>query len=111
FDIERVSPERADGVARLKDVIVRAVVRHDDGRAGERRLVVTLEKRGDAAGANVLYGGWTVTAVRDAEPSRVAPRSSSPTRRPPLASAPRPPARRPSPLRSRGWWRRLSRSA
>jgi hypothetical protein len=75
FEIERVTPERSDGDMQVKDVLVRAVVRGGDGRAGARRLNVTLQKRRDVDDPLALYGGWIVTAVTDAEGSRAAPRS------------------------------------
>jgi hypothetical protein len=75
FEIERVSPERASGDTRVKEVLVRAVVRDVEGRSGERRLAVTLQKRRAADDPHASYGGWTVTAVTDAQGSRAAPRS------------------------------------
>jgi len=75
FEIENVSAERTAGDMRVKDVLVRAVVRDREGRSGERRLAVTLQKRRSADDPHPLYGGWIVTAVRDAEGSRAAPRS------------------------------------
>jgi hypothetical protein len=74
FEIEQVLPERTSGDARLKEVLVRAIVRDSDGRTGERRLAVTLQKRRGADDTHVLYGGWTVTAVTDAAGSRAVPR-------------------------------------
>jgi hypothetical protein len=74
FHIEQVSPERTAGGMKIKDVTVAAVIRGDDGRSGERRLIVTLEKRSDED-SRALYGGWIVAAVRDAEPARAVPRS------------------------------------
>jgi hypothetical protein len=75
FDIEQVSPERTAGGMRVKDVIVNAVIRGDDGRSGKRQLIVTLHKRGNDEKPRALYGGWIVAAVRDAEPPRAVPRS------------------------------------
>ena len=75
FEIERVSPERTSGGMRLKEVVVRAVVRDREGRSGERRLTVTLQKRGGTDDPHALYAGWIVTAVTDAAGSRAAPRS------------------------------------
>jgi hypothetical protein len=75
FEIERVSPQRTVGDMLLKEVLVRAVVRDGEGRSGERRLTVTLQKRRGANDVHALYGGWLVTAVTDAEGSRAAPRS------------------------------------
>jgi hypothetical protein len=75
FEIERVSAERTAGDLRLKDVLVQAVVRDDQGRTRVRRLTVTLQKRRDADAAHAEYGGWIVTAVTDAAGSRAAPRS------------------------------------
>jgi hypothetical protein len=75
FEIEQVSPERMSGESRLKEVLVRAVVHDGDGRSSERRLTVTLQKRGAAEDPQALYGGWMVTAVTAAAGSRAAPRS------------------------------------
>jgi hypothetical protein len=74
FEVERVAPERSAGDMRVKDVFVQAIVRDRDGRSGSRRLAVTLQKR-RGADPHARYGGWIVTAVRDAEGAREAPRS------------------------------------
>jgi hypothetical protein len=73
FDIEQVAPERRDADKRVKQVIVRALLRDPDGRPGARRLTVTLQKR-DGNDPRPLYGGWIVTGVTDAEATRAAPR-------------------------------------
>ena len=75
FEIERVGAERTSGDMRVKDVLVRAVVRDREDRSVERRLAVTLQKRRNADDAHALYGGWIVTAITAAEGSRAAPRS------------------------------------
>jgi len=75
FEIEQVSPERLSGDTQLKEVRIRAIVRGDDGRAGERRLAVTLQKRRGAEDPHPLYGGWIVTAVTDAAGAPAVPRS------------------------------------
>jgi len=69
FEIERTSGDKT-----LKEVLIRAVVLNGDGRAGERRLVVTLQKRQGADDPRALYGGWIVIGVTDAAGSRAVPR-------------------------------------
>jgi len=69
FRITGVTAEQADGQTVTKDVTVEAPVILPDGRTLQKTLVVTLRHaRGDGSGR------WIVAGVRDAAPSRPAPR-------------------------------------
>jgi hypothetical protein len=64
FEIERVGPERADGVGTLKDVALVAVVRQPDGQTVEKPMVVTLRRPRTMVEDRPLYGGWRVVGVK-----------------------------------------------
>lgn len=76
FTIQRVSPERAEGDMRVKDVEVAATVHGPDGRVVKKALTITLEKRmREAETQRTLYDGWIVTRFTDAPAFPSPPRS------------------------------------
>jgi hypothetical protein len=70
FRIADVTQERLDGQTVTKEVTVDASVMLPDGRSVQKTLVVTLQHAGDDNARR-----WMVAGVKDAGPSRSAPRS------------------------------------
>jgi hypothetical protein len=62
--VERVTGERAEGQAVLKDVTVEATLHRPDGSTAQVSLVVTLARPVAESEQGPLYGGWKVTAVK-----------------------------------------------
>jgi hypothetical protein len=81
FTIRSVTAERRVGDMRVKDVSIIASVNEPDGQVVEKPLVVTLQRRTSSPPATTgtkvpdLYGGWIVTAVKDAPAFPALPRS------------------------------------
>jgi hypothetical protein len=75
FDVTHVAPGAAAGGEReSKDVSISAPVRLPDGQTVQKRFVVTMT-RSRMAGNTNHWGGWMITAIKDASASPSTPRS------------------------------------
>ena len=75
FEVTHVAPVvDAGGESESKAVSISAPVRLPDGRALRKNFVVTMTRRRTAGGTN-RWGGWMITAIRDASGSPSTPRS------------------------------------
>ena len=75
FEVTHVaSVVEAGGEGESKDVSISAPVRLPDGQTVQKSFVITMTRRGPAGRTN-HWGGWMITAIKDAEPSPSTPRS------------------------------------
>jgi len=64
----------AGGESESKDVSISAAVRLPDGQTVQKIFVVTMSRRRTAGDTN-HWGGWMITAIKDASGSPSTPRS------------------------------------
>ena len=75
FEVTHVaSVVEAGGQSDSKDVSISAPVRLPDGQTLQKNFVVTMKRRRTAGDTN-HWGGWMITAIKDASGSPSTPRS------------------------------------